>query len=292
MRPLRKLLRRTGKKRINRSLAGNMTFLFFLSVIGAFMALPLVYAVANAFKPLEEILMFPPKFYVMNPTFNNFLDLFDVATSQWVPFSRYLFNSVFVSVVATGAYLVIAAMCAYVLSRHDFYGKAALNSVIIVSLLFTSTVMGIPQYIIMSRIGFIDTPMAIIFPILGSTLGVFLLKQIMDTYPETVIESAKIEGASEMQLCWRIVMPGVKPGWITLIIFTVQNVRKSTAGNMIFTENIKVLPTMLMQIVATGIARAGVGAAASMFIMIPPIAVFVVSQSRIIETMSHSGIKE
>ena len=279
-------------KRINRSLGGNILVALFLIITGAFMALPLVYSVVNAFKPLEEFYIFPPKFIAVNPTFNNFLDLFDLATDSWVPFSRYIFNSVFVSTVATGFYLVIAGMCAYVLAVHNFYGKKTLNQIIILSMMFTSTIMMIPQYVILSKLGMIDTSLVIIVPTLGSTVGVFLLKQTMDTFPFSIIESAKMEGAGEMCICWRIVMPSVKPGWVTLIIFTFQAVWNNTASSMIFTENKKVLPAMLTQLANGSIARAGVSAAASLFVMIPPIIVFVISQSQVLETMAHSGIKE
>lgn len=285
----RRLLR---THRVNRSVGGNIVMLLFLALLGVFMALPLVYSVANAIKPLEEFYIFPPRFIAINPTFGNFLDLFDLATNSWVPFSRYVYNSVFVSVVTTGVYLVIASMCAYVLSKHEFYGKKTLNQIIVLSMMFTSTIMVIPQYIILSKLGMIDTSLVIIIPTMASTMGVFLLKQTMDSFPASIIESAKIEGCGEMGICWKIVMPSVKPGWITLIIFTFQNVWNNTASTMIFTENRKVLPTMLTQLSTGSIARAGVGAAASLFIMIPPILVFVISQRNVLETMANSGIKE
>ncbi len=281
-----------GGRKINRSLAGNILLIIVLGLLGIFMALPLIYAVVNAFKPLEEFFMFPPRFIVMNPTIDNFLDLFEIAINQWVPFSRYVFNSAFISIFTTAAYVIISGMCAFVLAKHDFLGKKTLNQIIVVSLLFTSSVMAIPQYVIMSKLGMIDTLWVIAFPALGSTLGVFLLRQTMEGFPDSIIESAKIEGAGEMRICWKIVMPAIKPGWITVIIFTFQNVWNNSAANMIFTDSHKVLPGMLAQISTGGVARAGVGAAASLIIMLPPILVFVFSQSKIIETMANSGIKE
>lgn len=288
----RRIRRLFRTHRVNRSVGGNLLMLLFVLLLGAFMVLPLVYAVVNAFKPLEEFYMFPPRFIAIHPTINNFLDLFDLATNSWVPFSRYVFNSLFISVATTGVYLIIAGMAAYVLAKHAFFGKKTLNQVIVLSLMFTANIMVIPQYIILAKIGFIDTMMVIMLPILGSTMGVFLLKQTMETFPDSIIESAKIEGAGELRICWRIVMPAVKPGWITLIILTFQTVWNSTSASMIYTESRKVLPTMLTQLSTGSIARAGVGAAASLFVMIPPILVFVVSQSRVLETMANSGIKE
>lgn len=279
-------------KKVSRSFGGNVLLGLLLTAMGCLMALPLVYTVVNAFKPLEEFFIFPPRFFVINPTLDSFLDLADLATNMWVPFSRYLFNSVFVSIVTTVVYLFIASMCAYVLAKHDFLGKKMLNSVIVTSLMFTSTVMGIPQYIMLAKVGFVDTYMAIIFPALGGTMGVFLMKQFMESYPFSIIESARIEGAGEFRICWRIVIPGVRPAWITVLIFTFQSIWNTTGGAMIFTENIKVLPTMLSQIAAGGIARAGVSAAASLLLLIPPLAVFVLGQSNVLETMASSGVKE
>lgn len=289
---MKKFKIRLRPKKINRSLGGNALLFIFLLLMGIFMALPLVYSVANAIKPLEEFYLFPPRFFAINPTTDNFADLSDLATDSWVPFSRYFFNSVFVSVVTTGLYVIVAAMCAYVLSKHEFYGKKTLNKIIVLSMLFNSTIMTIPQYIILSKLGMVDTFMVILMPALGSTMGVFLLKQTIDSFPFSIIESARLDGCPELACCWRIVMPSIKPGWITVIIFTFQAVWNNTAVSMIFTENRKMLPTMLTQIATGSLARAGVSAAASLFVMIPPMVVFLISQSQIIETMAGSGIKE
>ena len=281
-----------AKRRVNRSLGGNIAVIIALAIFGAFMALPLIYSIINAFKPLEEFYIFPPRFFAVNPTTNNFLDLFDLATSMWVPFSRYLFNSVFVTSATVSTYVLIASACAYPLAKHEFMGKNVLNAVIVTSMMFTSTVMGIPQYILMSKIGMVDTYFAIIIPALGSTMGVFLMRQFMVDFPMSIIESARLEGAGEFQVFWKIVMPSQRPAWITIMIFTFQAVWGASASNMVFTENIKVLPQMLSQIASGGIARAGVAAAAGVILLIPNILFFIFCQSNILETMSSSGIKE
>lgn len=286
------MIRVFKKQRFNRGLAGSIFFFLVLVVLGAFMVLPLVFSVVNAFKPLEEFFIFPPKFYVVNPTLDNFRDLFALTSNLWVPFSRYVFNSVFVSVTATIGHLLVSSMAAYVLSKHEFKGKKALNSVIVVAMMFSSTVMAIPQYLIAANLGFIDTYLALITPILGAPLGVFLMRQYMEGVPHSIIESARLDGAGEMRICWRIIMPSIKPAWITVIIFTFQNIWNSSGGNLIYSEQIKVLPTVLSQISSSGMTRAGVGAAVSLFLMIPPVLVFVITQSQVVETMASSGIKE
>ncbi|MHB8964046.1 MAG: carbohydrate ABC transporter permease, partial [Saccharofermentanales bacterium] len=153
-------------------------------------------------------------------------------------------------------------------------------------------IMNIPQYLVFSGIGIIDTFWVLILPALGMTLGVFLLKQFMEGVPDAIIESGRIDGANEFAICWRIVIPSVKPAVITLLIFVFQNIWNNTGSNMIYTESIKVLPTVLLQIGASGIARAGTSAAASLLLMIPSVLIFIIAQSKVIETMSSSGIKE
>ncbi len=279
------------KKRLNRSKGANFALFMLLFAIGLFMILPLLYAIVNAFKPLEEFFIFPPRFYVSNPTMNNFSDLYKLTANLWVPFTRYVFNSVFVSIVATVGHILLAATAAYVMSKHRFPGQKFLNSIIIISLLFTSRVIFIPQYIILSKLGFINTYVAVIAPVLAMSIGIFLMKQFMIMVPDEIIESARIDGAGEMKICWSIVVPMVKPATITLAIFAFQAIWNSTGSGVIYSESLKVMPMVLTQIASGGFARAGVGAAASLIMLVPPVALFVFFQSKIIETMSASGIK-
>lgn len=279
------------KKKLNRSKGANFALFLMLFFIGLFMILPLLYAIVNAFKPLEEFFVFPPRFYVSNPTLNNFSDLYKLTANLWVPFTRYVFNSVFVSVVATVGHIFLASTAAYVMAKHHFPGQKILNSIIIVSLLFTSRVIFIPQYIILSKLGFINTYVAVIAPVLAMSIGIFLMKQFMVMVPDEIIESSRIDGAGEMKICWSIVVPMVKPATITLAIFAFQAIWNSTGSGVIYTESLKVMPMVLTQISSGGLARAGVGAAASLIMLIPPVGLFVFFQSKIIETMSASGIK-
>jgi ABC-type glycerol-3-phosphate transport system permease component len=263
----------------------------FLILIGVFMILPLVYATVNAFKPLEEFFIFPPRFYVSNPTLNNFSDLYKLTANLWVPFSRYIFNSVYISAVATVGHIILASTAAYVMAKHTFPGKTLLNGIIITSLLFTSRVIFIPQYIILSKLGLINTHIAIIAPVFAMSIGIFLMKQFMLMVPDEVIESGRIDGAGEIRICWGIVVPMVKPATITLAIFAFQSIWNNTGSGLIYTESLKVMPMVLTQIAAGGLVRAGVGAAASLIMLLPPVLLFVFFQSKIIETMTASGIK-
>lgn len=280
------------QKQLNRSFA--VTFLLFLllAIFGAFMALPLIYTVNNAFKPLDELFLFPPKFFVRNPTLDNFYDLVYLIGSSWVPFSRYLSNTIIITVLGTVGHVIFASAAAYPLAKYRFPGSKALSTIVVLSLMFSPHVTAIPNYIIMSRLGWIDTYASIIIPAWAFPLGLFLMRQFMEQLPNSLLEAAKIDGASEYRVFWQIVMPNVKPAWLTLIILRLPSLWGSDGGSFIYSENLKTLNYALGQITQGGIARAGAGAAIGLVLMIVPIVMFIISQSNVIQTMATSGLKD
>ena len=281
-----------ARNRVNRSTGGDIGIFIILFIFGFLMVLPMYYAIITSLKPLDELWIFPPRFWVAKPTLKNFADLFSNLSNSWVPFSRYIFNTVFISVVGTFGHVIIASMAAYALSKKRFYGSQTIFKVIVTSLMFSGST-AIPTFIIMSKLGLIDTYWSIILPAFSSTLGLYLMKQHMESrVKDTIIEAAKIDGAGEMRIFWTIVMPMVKPAWLTLIVFSFQGLWNATGATYIYTEQLKTLNYAISQIISAGISRAGAGAASVVFMMILPIAVFMFSQSNIVETMSSSGIKE
>lgn len=276
-----------------RSKGGTAFIFIILLLVSTFSALPLVYSVLQSLKPLEELFAFPPRFWVKNPTLENYENLFQLTDSLWVPFSRYLFNSIFVTLVGTVVYVIIASLAAYALAIGEFPGAGFINQVIVKALLFSSPVLMVSQYLVLSKTGMLNTYRAMILPVLAAPLGLFLMRQfIIQMVPVTIIEAAKIDGASEWRIFFRVVMPMVKPAWLTLSIFTFQSLWAGAGAAYIYKEEYKVLPTVLNQIAAGGTARAGVAAAASVILMIPPVIFFLFVQSKVLETMSASGIKE
>lgn len=289
---LKRKPRERETKKVNRSLWGNILVFLLLAILGAFMALPVVYTVVQAFKPMDELFIFPPRFGVENPTLQNFRLIGQLSDNLWVPFSRYVFNSVFVSVVGTAGNVLIASMAAYPLAKIDFPGRKILFKLVTVALLFSGGVLGLAQYIIMAKLHMINTYWALILPSVASTMGLFLMKQFMEGISDSMLEAARIDGMNEFQIFWKIVMPNVKPAWLTMIIFAFQGMWGMTGGNFIYKESLKMFPTALAQIQAGGIARAGVAAAASLIMFIPVVIMFLITQSSIMETMAHAGIKE
>jgi len=273
--------------------AGDIAIFLFLLCGAAFMLLPLVYAFANALKPMEELWEFPPKIWVRNPTLQNFSDLMTVMQNSLVPFSKYLFNTLFITIVGTGGHLILASMCAYAFTKRRFKGRDLMFTLVVFSLMFNGTVTSIPNFMVVSWLGLMDTQWALIIPAFGSSLGLYLMKQFMEQLPDTLLEAAEMDGAGEWRKFWSIMMPNVRSAWLTLIVFSVQGLWNISATNFIYTEELKPLGVAFQQAVASGaISRAGVGTAVTVVMMIVPIVVFIITQSRIIETMTASGIKE
>ena len=279
------------RKRVSRSVAGDIALFLILLLFGAFSAYPLVYTICAAFKPLNELFIYPPKLFFQHPTLDNFSDLSILLEDSWVPFSRYLFNTIFITLAGTGGHVLIASMAASPLAKHKFPGSKIIFGLVVYSLMFAAQVTATPRYIVFSWLGLVDTQLAIIIPAFAYSLGLYLMKQFMADIPMELIESAKIDGANEFQIYWRVVMPLVKPAWLTLIILLFQQLWNNDGGSFIYSEQIKPLSYALHQIVAGGIARTGTSSAVMLIMMIVPIAVFVLSQSQIIETMAHSGMK-
>lgn len=292
-RKVAKLRTRNHKVVLNRSAGGDVGISIFLVLFGLFMFIPMYYAIIQSLKPLDELWMYPPRFYVANPTFRNFADMFKAMTDSWVPFSRYIFNTVFISVGGTFGNLVCGSLAAYAVSKIKFPGRAGLQKMVRLALMFHATVGSVVNFMTMSALHLIDTYWAIIIPACGSTLGMFLMMQFMESsVPDIVLESARLDGASEIRTYWTIAMPMVKPAWLTLIVYSFQGLWQTGSSIYIMSEQYKTFNYAISQIVSSGIARAGVGMASAVVMMIVPVAVFVITQSNIIETMSTSGMKD
>jgi len=280
-------------KRLNRSAGGDAGIFVFLALFGVIMVFPMVYAISQSLKPLDELWRFPPRVFVENPTGKNYRDLFRMLGDAWVPFSRYIFNTVFISVIGTAGNVLFSSLAAYALAKIAFPGRKFFFKVVVYSLMFNSTVTGITNFITMSAFGMIDTYWAIIVPAWCTTYGLYLMKQFMETsVSDPVLESARLEGASEMRIFWTIAMPMVKPAWVTLIIFAFNSLWNSGTSTYIYSEQLKTFNYAISQVVSAGIARAGASAASTVVTMIVPIIVFIITQSNVIQTMSTSGMKD
>ena len=280
------------RRKPNRSLGGDIGIYIFLAICSAMMVFPLFFAICNALKPLDEVLKNPPTVLPRNPTFDNFSDLLITMSQGWVPLSRYIWNTVFITVAGTLGHVVFASMAAYVLAKYNFPGGNLFFRLAVVALMFSGYVTGIPNYLIMCKLHMVDTYWSLILPAIGGSLGLFLMKQFMDGFPMSLIEAAKIDGASEFLIFWKLVMPNVKPAWLTISIFSIQNLWNNAQITYIYTESKKMLRYALDQVALGGIARTGQQNAVIVFTMSVPIVFFIFSQSQIMETMATSGLKD
>lgn len=288
-----RLRTRKHKVVLNRSVGGDIGINALLIIMGAFMFIPMYYVIIQSLKPLDELWMFPPHFYVQSPTLKNYTDLFRLMSTSWVPFSRYIFNTVFISIVGTAGNLILSSLAAYAIAKIKFPGRGWMFQMIVLSLMFHSTVTGIANFLTMSTLHWVDTYLAIIVPAWCTSLGLYLMKNFMETaVSDAVLESARLDGATEFYTFLKIAMPMVKPAWLTLIIYCFQGLWNAGGSIYIYSEQLKTFNYAIGQIVSGGIARAGAGAASQVIMMAVPIIVFVISQSNIIETMGSSGMKD
>ena len=289
----RKMRVRNHKVVLNRSAGGDAGITVLLVVLGVLMFIPMYFSVMTSLKPLDELWIFPPKFYVINPTFKNYADLFRLMNTSWVPFSRYIFNTVLITVAGTFGNLCLGSLAAYALSKIPFPGRKTIFQMIVLSLMFVATVTGIANFITFSFLGLIDSLFAVILPACCSTLGLYLMKQFMDSsVSNEALESARLDGANEFKVFWSIAMPMVKPAWLTLIVYSFQGLWNTGSSIYIQSEQLKTFNYAIQQILSAGIVRAGASTAAMVIMMIVPVTVFIVSQSNIIETMASSGMKD
>ncbi|MCL2627326.1 MAG: carbohydrate ABC transporter permease [Oscillospiraceae bacterium] len=284
---------RIGRK-ATRSRMGNGLVVFLLLIIAAFMAAPMIYTINLAFKPMGELLRFPPTFFVQNPTLRNFADLSNAVSSSLVPFSRYIFNSFFISIVGTAGHVTLACLAAFPLAKHNFPGRKIMFSVIVLALMFSPIILNIPRYLQMARFGWLDSYFAILFPAMVTTLGLYLMKQFMEQINDSVLEAARIDGASELKVWWHVVLPAVKPAYLTLVLFAFQGIWNDPTPVMLYitTESKKTLPLALTYVMQGGLPRLGSTAVIGFLLMIPPIAIFILTQRNVIETMKSSGMKD
>lgn len=291
----RNLDMKSSARKNARSFAGDILMGGFLLFTGFVFFFPVLYMFNQAIKPLNELYKYPPTLFVQNATLDNISDLFRILANTLVPFSRYLFNSLFIVAIGSLGHIMFASMCAYPLAKYTFPGSKLISKLIVYSLMFNATVTMVPNFITISKLGLIDNYGAIIFPAFATTLGLYLMKNFMEQIPDSLLESAKIDGANHFRILIKIVLPIVKPAWITAFILIFQNLWTNNGDRYIYTEKFKSVGYMLSQLSSTsniGAARAGVLAAASVITFIIPAGVFLLMQTNVISTMATSGMKE
>ena len=285
-----------GKKLFTFHIPTMLIYLFLIALV-LFTAMPLIYVVSTAFKPLDEMYLFPPTFFARKPTFHNFTSLFATLDSNTVPFLRYVFNSLYIAVATVIGTVLVSCMGAYSLVKHHPKGSNLLFSLVMMALMFSPYVTQIPNYLIVKSMNLLDSHWALILPKLAVPYNFFLIKQFVEQLPNPLLEAARIDGAGEGRIFWHIVMPYLKPAWATLVVFSfVANWNDYFSPLVFITRDaLKTLPLALQNISggagAAGLATAGATAAATFLMTLPTVLIYTLMQKRVIATMAHSGIK-
>ncbi|MEH7237040.1 carbohydrate ABC transporter permease [Bacillus sp. JJ1562] len=273
-----------------------LKFYLFLIPLAIIMAMPIVYIVSHAFKPIDELFAYPPRFFVQKPTLENFTDLMNVSNATGVPMTRYLFNSIISTVLVVFFTVLISTMAGFALSKKRFKLKKTIFEINTLALMFVPAAVAIPRYLLIDEIGLLDSFWAHILPLLAMPIGLFLVKQFIDQIPNELIEAAKMDGATDYRIFFKIIIPLVKPAIATIAILSFQAVWNNVETSSLFVndENLKTFG-FFMSTLATdtgnSVAGQGMAAAASLLMFIPNLIIFIILQSQVMNTMAHSGIK-
>lgn len=291
-----KTIRFRGKVLLTISFS-NTIRMIFLTALACFMIMPLVYVVSTSLKPLDELFLFPPKFFTTRPTLSNFSDLFSALDGTTVPFTRYIFNSLFLAIATVFGTVLVCSMGAYGLVKHRPKGANLIFTLILAALMFSPQVTTIPSYIVIKTLGLLDTHWALIIPKIGVAFNFFLVKQFLEQMPETYLEAARLDGANEWQIYTKIVMPNIKAALATLVVFSFNSSWNDYLGPVIYlsSDALKTLPLAVQTISggvgASSLATAGAMAASTLITVLPTIIVYTAMQGKVMNTMAHSGIK-
>lgn len=271
-------------------------FFVVLIPLAIFMALPIVYIFSTAFKPMDELFAFPPRFLVRKPTMDNFRSIIGAMSESAVPFSRYLFNSVVSSALVVILSVLLSLSAGYVLSKKNFRGKAALSAINTMALMFVPAAVKIPRYLVMEKLNLLDVFLSLIVPLVAMPVGLFLVKQFIDQMPNALIEAATIDGAGDIRILFQIVAPVVKPALVTVAILAFQTAWNTAEPSTLYvtSDSLKTFAfymTTLTTQMGNNVAGQGMAAAASLILFVPNLIIFICMQSQVLNTMAHSGIK-
>ncbi|BBH21405.1 ABC transporter permease [Paenibacillus baekrokdamisoli] len=289
-------LSRNMMSRLKRiSISRSLLVICFIG-LAIFMLLPIIFLFNNAFKPLNELFLFPPTIFVKEPTTHNFAQLFLHAGTAEIPFTRYLFNSIVIVGLSLVFVILISTMAGYVIAKHRFPFKTFVMAMIMLSLMFAPETVAIPRYLIVSHLGITNTYLAHILPFIASPVAVFLMKQFIDQIPDSLLEAAKLDGASDFYIFMRIIIPLTAPAVATVAIITFQAVYLDMEGSTLYTtkESMKTLAFYVSSLTANlqnSVAGQSMAAAAALLMFIPNLIMFLLFQRKMIQTMLHSGVK-
>lgn len=274
---------------------GQIKIILIILPLVIFMAMPIIFIANHAFKPMEELFAFPPTFFVRNATLENFTKLIKFSRTAGIPLSRYVFNSIAVTVLTVGLSLLFTTCAAFALAKLKFKGRNLMMQINQIALMFVATAVLIPRYLVVCKFGMIDTIWAHVLPLVAMPVALFLVKQFVEQVPDSLIEAAYMDGATEMQVYRKVIIPMIKPAIATAAILVFQQVwtNMETSNYYINDDSMKTLTFYMNSLVNANnsVSGQGIAAAATLIMFIPNLVLFIILQNNVMNTMAHSGIK-
>ena len=262
---------------------------YFILIIFAFLILiPFLWMLSTSLKPSNEVLIMPPKFIPSKVMWENYKIALNSA-----PFKRYFINSLIVTIGVTIGELITTILAAYGFSKIDFKGRDIIFTILIATMMVPSEVLTIPNFVTLSKLGWIDSYKALIVPWCANVYSIFLLKQHFMSIPDELHYSAKIDGCSDFKFLWTIMVPLARPGIITIGILKVIGSWNSFFWPLIVTnsQNMRTLPVALSAFTTEVGTYYNILMAATNMIILPIIILYILLQKHIVSGVSKAGIK-
>ena len=274
---------------------GQLKILLIILPLVIFMGMPIIFIVNHAFKPMEELFAFPPTFFVRGPTLENFTKLMKFYDSSGIPLSRYIFNSLLVTGITMLLSLLLTTMSAFALAKIKFKGRNVLTQINQIAIMFVSTAVLIPRYLVICQLGLIDNLLAHVLPLVAMPVALFLVKQFVEQVPDSLLEAAYMDGATDWAVYWKVIMPMIRPAMATAAILIFQQVwtNMETSSYFFNDDSMKTLTFSMNTLVNANntVAGQGMSAAASLIMFVPNLVLFIILQNKVMNTMASSGIK-
>lgn len=278
------------KSKISPNSTGKYVLIYgLLSAIALIMLFPLLWLISTALKsPAENIFQFPPQFFPTQPTFDNFIRVW-----QTNPFGQYLFNSTLVAGLTVILNLLFCALAAYPLARLEFKGRNIIFAIIVSTIMIPFQIVMIPLYILTVQLGLKNSYLGIIFPSLASAFGIFLLRQAFQGVPKELEEAARMDGCSELGIWWFVMLPAIRPALVTLAIFTFIGSWSDFLWPLIVIDQPEyyTLPLGVARLAGTFSLDWRLIAAGSVISILPILLLFIILQKYIVPSDLGSGVK-
>ena len=274
---------------------GQLKIILLILPLVIFMGMPIVFIINHAFKPMEELFAFPPTFFVKNATLENFTKLMKFSDSSGIPLSRYVFNSIIVTLITVALALLLTTMSAFALAKIKFKGRNMLAQINQIAIMFVSTAVLIPRYLVICQLGLIDNLLAHVLPLVAMPVALFLVKQFVEQVPDSLLEAAYMDGATDLDVYLKVILPMIKPAIATASILVFQQVwtNMETSNYFFSDDSMKTLTFYMNTLVNANntVAGQGMSAAASLIMFVPNLVLFIILQNKVMNTMANSGIK-